>query len=258
MSSTVPTAGATDAWRRLRALKIGDERGWFTYLAANGWIGRYVVRIASTGRLRELHRAEVYHWAHGVATAIGDDAALTAIGRVPALYTIEDTANYLDRTPDTVLNRIREGKLLPILHVTPDAGGVQKLLYTSQVRAYAGGRAAATRWEKIHALLPPPTRIADLADYPGPAPSPDPLPLPAGKQEATRRARTRALMIGDSEGWFEYVAGDPIAGRYQVRTVGNGDRRPHVLPGARVLPWVLGHADHHGHPELVAYREGLG
>ncbi len=258
---------ATDSWRRLRALAIGAREGWFGYVAGDLGAGRHLLQVGD--RLREIQRDETFGWAHGVAAANGKAHLLDDLGLVPPLVSIEQAARDLGITTDGVDYRIAAGKLYP-LYLARARGGRERHLFAAQVRAAVPGRGpkdeitaweagrdeAAAEWLRIRAQLPPTTRIVDMPDYAGPAPSPSPLPLPSGPAESIRCMN--ALIIGDGEGWFEYVHGDPGAGRYLVSVLDNGDDREMTIPGDDVLPWVLGHGDVHGHPELVAYREGLG
>ncbi len=247
---------ATDSWRRLRALAVGAREDWFAYVAGDLGAGRHLLQV--DGRLREIQRDETSGWAHGVAAAHGKAHLLDDLGAVPPLVSIEQAARDLNITTDGVDYRIAAGKLYP-LYLARARGGRERHLFVDQVRAAGGGGPkdeAAARWQAIRAQLPPTTRIVDMPDYAGPAASPSPLPLPSGPAESIRRMN--ALIIGDAEGWFEYVHGDPTTDRYLVSVLDNGSDREMTLPGDDVLPWVLGHADVHGHPELVAYREGLG
>lgn len=244
---------AAESWRRLRALAIGAREGWYGYVAGDLGAGRHLLQVGD--RHREVQRDETFGWAHGVAAAHRKAHLLDDLGLVPDLVSIEQAARALNITTDGVDYRIAAGKLYP-LYLARARGGRERHLFATQVNAALGDDEAAAQWQRTRALLPPTTRIVDMPEYTGPAPSPSPLPLPSGPAESTRRMQ--ALMIGDVEGWFVYVHGDPTADRYMVSVLDNGGDREMTIPGDDVLPWVLGHADVHGYPELVAYRKGLG
>jgi hypothetical protein len=85
------------------------------------------------------------------------------------------------------------------------------------------------------------------------------LPVPTGRNEVTRRYL--ALNAGRDAGWWSYEltsatgSGKAADMRYHV-TLGKRGTVRVLLPG-EVLAWALGVADAKGHPEVVAYREGL-
>ncbi len=245
------------AYRMLLTLQAGATAGWYQYVGANPRSGRYLVSIA--GRRRLLFRDEVIHWVDGVRRARragvslpGDD--ITA----PEMLTRDQAAAILGMTSDGINYHLGRGKLYPLFVLSP-AGGMERMLFAAQVYATIPGnqsRDPVTQWHRIRALLPPPLRYEQvLGGEFVPAASPDPLPIPRGWTEFQRRVQ--ALKIGHSEGWFAYVAGS--ADVYTVEVLRRQAQRSTVtLPAAGVLPWTLGVADHYGHPELVAYREGLG
>lgn len=247
---------ATDAWRRVRILAIGHQRGWFRYAAGDLNAGRHILDLGN-GVLREVLRDEVEGWVFGVGAARGDVAALAAVGEPPALVSIPEAATILGMSEEGVSWRVNERHLYP-LYLARERGGRERYLFAAQVQTQVEEGSDDAGWRAIEALLPPLAPVTKLRDWGGPRPSPDPLPIPPGGKSRDRWVR--ALMIGHQEGWFEYEHIDP---RADVATAtvatGNGDDRLRVtVPGEHILPWVLGHADVHGHPELVAYREGLG
>lgn len=269
---------ADHAWRRIRALWTCHQRGWIEYVAAepkarpisgprtggSRWLVRQPKDAPRPGALRELRREEVIAWAFGVACAHGEPEALDGLDglEAPELITEAQAAALLHLSPDGVRYRLRGGhvgRLYPFYHAAHR--GIVRKLIAAQVRTIAdpNDAAAAAAWEEIRKQLPPPTRFADLPDYRGPAPSPTPLPVDGPTRYPAEETRAiQALMIGDAEGWFRHNHSDAAASRYSVTVHTPTGEIDLTLPGPDVLAWVLGHADTHGHGDLVAYREGLG
>lgn len=74
--------GVPETTRRLRALLMGRERGWWTILPSKNPSATpntivFRVRLASTGEIRNLLAGEVLTWVMGYADAHGAGAEFT-------------------------------------------------------------------------------------------------------------------------------------------------------------------------------------
>jgi hypothetical protein len=262
------------AWYRLRLLAIGHAAGWYEYAGGDLSEGRHVLRLPN-GQWRELRRYEEVGWVRGVADAMhdGHTAEVWANIPIPELWTIQETADALgvteaqinyrfvnDWRPSTFGTGRKRASVDRWLYPVYVLSGNLRVQHTiaAQAKASLGDTAAEAEWQRLRGLLPPTTTIPEVTDYPGPVPSPDPLPF--GNDRPMAR-RAEALTIATNEGWLDFVHGDPQHGRWTVDVpTGNDHVHRRTLQDADmdVLAYVLGHADVHGHPELVAYREGLG
>jgi excisionase family DNA binding protein len=247
-----PTVG--EYFARLRALKIGDEEGWFDYAAGDWKTGRHVVELP-TG-LREVYRDEVFWWVLGLGDGYGHGDLVLEPVEVPELFTVEEAADVLHLSRDGVGYRIRQGQL----HVTFPGG--QRRLIAAEVRATAPGRVPGGRrnayqeWRRLLCTWPPLVHISDLPGYTDPAERGHPLAVPETMPEGQRQIF--ALNLVSASGLIRYLYVDSGRDLYgaSITDVG-GETTRRELPRQAVLPWLQGVADSAGQPGLVAYRPGL-
>ena len=269
-----------ESYRDLRALRVAADAGWCTYVAGDLPVWTHVVAVtpapgsrrAPAPVYRTLTRGEPYWWALGLADAHGAGETVLQLERekLPQLVAVAEAAAMLpakDRwgtvsdeamTVDGVTYNINGGRLYPVYGL-----GRARLLFADQIAAEQATRAGTTtkageekalrarqKWMRLRARFPPDMRLHALDFDVTPVPSPDPLPIRTSLSDDRRR--TQALIIGERNRWFQfqYLDNDQF-----VVMVG---RQKRTLPGAGVLPWVLGMADFRGESVKIAYREDLG
>lgn len=252
------------AWYRLRLLGLGHTAGWYEYAAGDQ--RRSVLRLPESPdtpgrftRWREIHRSEIRGWVRGVADAANDDHTGDAWNLEPSqaatpyMLTTTEAAAALGIKESTVDYRYMNASLYPVYVQRRNA---ERYAIWPQIADQLDLPGWSEEWQRIRSTLPPLTRVEQLTSYPGPVPS-GPLPY---RNERRIGQQMEALTIADAEGWCAYVHGDGRDdGRYTIEVPAGPDHvTTRILTGDDVLPYVLGLADWHGHPELVAYRDGLG
>lgn len=146
--------GVADSWHCLRALHVGHDEGWFTFIGADLDRHTFVLQF-DDGRYRTLrrygtprHRPEGYWWTRGVADRheLGPLIGEILDGQVPSVITASEAANLLpavDRlgraaatamTEPGVLYNVRAGRLYPIY------GPHRRYLFAAQIAADAAAR----------------------------------------------------------------------------------------------------------------------
>ena len=247
---------------RLRALQTAVQEGWCRYVAGNNHADKYTLEVlgapetaAVPGGQRDLLRGEAFWYVLGLGDCFGQgDLVLTPL-EVPALYTMTQAAEVIDRTYNGVDHLMDKGQLYIAY-----PGGTRKLV-AAQVDAFAaeGTPAAAgldVTWRELRAQWPVATRYADLASYePLPTDVNAELPVPTDLPEQHRRAL--ALTLASEAAMLRYLWLDAPEDRFAVAHRIAGERIERVLPGVGVLPYTLGVADGTRHADVVAYRPGL-
>lgn len=264
VTSTQPLA---DAYHRLTTLQHGHVEGWYRYIGADtarglGRQGRrdntaFVVELEN-GQPRGLTDHDLPWWVLGAGCGYGRGQEILDLldQRPPRLLTLDEASEKLSRSVPALKQWLNGGRLYPvhanIRHVNGTAGW-QRYVFAAQVGAILQRRHAVARWAEIRPGLPDLTRLEHLADPPVLAPSPDPLPIAPARWPGQQR---QALQIGHDHGWFRYLGGQPLQASATFDVEIGGE--PLTLPGAGVLPWVLGVADRWGQGLLVTYRAGQG
>lgn len=242
------------AWLRLRTMHVGEQAGWFTYLAGDRPSIEYVLRLPD-GTIRHLRRQPiaVWHgqqvrrnesspWLHGFAAGHRALQLVDAIDPPPATLDTIEAAHQLGITTMALNLRVSAGAVDPIYIARRE-----RRFIAAQIAAIAdpGNPDRAREWSTIRSMLPSTVRPHQINATP--TPPPDPMPVPPGHMEVTRRLA--ALRLGASYGWFVFLHSDPDV--YTVRLPGGTTVE---IPGPSVLPWVWGVGDAHGCGHLVAYR----
>lgn len=243
------------AWRRLRALQIGQEHRWYTYLGGSRQTGYYVLRLPD-GTVRHLHRNHIttYHcqetrrnessaWLHGLACGHGNPTAFDDIEQPPPTVGTDEAARLLGIREVTLTLRVRSGTLTPFYMARRE-----RRFLLAEINAVTDPHnpQARAEWDRVRALLPSTVRPNQLLNA-EPTPPPDPLPVAESKIEAPRRLA--ALNIGADQGWYRYTHTS-----YDTYTVDVTRRHSVEIPAPSVLPWVWGFADARGAGAQAMYR----
>lgn len=284
--SQINSTGVADAVLELFAMRAVEDLDLAEYVAGEPAEARHTL-LTNSGAYRVLLRGEPAAWCDGLASAAGYPQLIPDLAArpVPKVLTLAQAAQLLPSLadPDAALStygaKNAAQTLYPLYAANLLSRGRQRYLFELEVRAVAAERrltvaergterrprarlskaAAAAReeWLALRRQLPTPIREhmaeVDLA----PAASPDPLPLDPDRLSASALCLD-GLTIAHQEGWLVYrhPTGEGRAYAVQLETPDGPVSRE--IPQERVLPWLLGVADWHGRPELVAYRPGLG
>lgn len=288
---TDPT-GATDAIVELFALRAVDDLSLAQYVAGEPAEARHTMRLlrpAGTVRYRTLLRGEPTGWCDGLACAAGHPDLVPSIGQwpMPRVLTFAEAAELLPSLADPEASLSTYGvanaaqKLYPLYANNLSARGRQRYLFELDVKAEAAERRLAARraerrpaemvrrsaerargeWLALRRLLPPPIR-EHMVEVDLTTPTPGRRRLVLDPEVLSVAALCLdGLAIAEREGWLAYCWPGPGGRSHVVQVpVQDGDGVRWVerqLPQERVLPWLLGVADWHGRPDLVAYRPGL-
>lgn len=242
------------SWERQRMLRIGEDVGWYNYLAGDPVASRYVVRL-NTGQVRVLNRDTVLRIPGGievrrdeplawtVGQAFGRNAwqVLDRIGRLPRLYDRPKVSELLDMSKPTVNAHTRAGRLRALFYARH-----RRYYFADQIDGMCGDPAAQQRWEDLRFLLPNTIRPDQITFRE--SVSPEPLPIPEVAHDLAGERNMHALHTAEHHGWLQYIARNKtdytiIIGGLQLD-----------VPGAAVLPFVWGVGDAHGQGDRVAYR----
>ncbi len=247
-----PAADDTDrAWRRLRALRIGEQLGWYDYLAGDRRNGKYALRLDGnvtrvlhrealfSRAYGELRRDEVLPWLIGFAASQGNPYLFDAMPPAPPTVDATEAARLLGLSAVAVNVRVMSGKLNPLYIARRE-----RRFLTAELAAATGGPEERAAWDRVRADLPPTIRLDQVSI--NEAPSPDPLPVALAVAETPRCID--ALMRGADLQFWRYVHGGQDT--YTVELGGKLLR----LPSLAVLPWAWGYADGLGRGEEMAYR----
>jgi len=285
-SQSDPT-GITDAIVDLFAMRAVHDLPLARYVAGEPAEARHTMRLPAgddegEGRYRTLLRGEPAGWCDGLATAAGFPELVPALAArpMPRVLTFVEAAGLLPSLADPEASLTTYGlanaaqKLYPLYANNINARGRQRYLFELDVKAAAAERRLATaerpsarlrqavaaakaEWLALQRLLPVPIR-EHMVDVD--------LSLPPGRVRlaldpevlSTAALCLDGLLIAERQGWLVYLHPGP-AGRSYVVSVADrdGGRVERELPQERVLSWLLGVADWHGRPDLVAYRSGL-
>jgi hypothetical protein len=243
------------SWQRQRLLRLGEDAGWYTYLAGDALAGRFVLRLPD-GVVRvltrdtllrsgacEARRDEPTAWIVGQAYGHGRQDLLERIGALPAVYDRAETARRLGVAEPTINAHTRSGRLQPLFHARR-----RRHYFADQIDAMNGDTAAAARWDELQVGLPATTRIDEITfrqDRPR-----RPLPVYPIAADHVGARNNLALNLAEGLGWLTFLAAGHDGASYTIEVA--GDRLE--LPGFAVLPFVWGLGDAHGKGDKVAYR----
>ena len=272
--ATPDRTGIGGAYRELRSIRTIDDVGLATYKAGAPDEGRHVLQLPR-GTYRTLLRDESAPWCDGLDVASGHSRVAELAGAaVPKLLTLNEASDHLPISRFELNRLTRAGGLYPLYGRTERGQGRVRYLFASQVhlealtRQLEGARSrrrnlekqreeALTVWLAQRRLLPPPIHESTVDVDLRPLPSPNPLPLdPSGSPEP--RLCIEALLRADEAGWLEYRHPTDTGDAYVVVVHLAGVQVKRRIPQRWLLAWLLGVADGHGRPDLVAFRLGLG
>jgi hypothetical protein len=241
------------SWERQRALRLGEDAGWYTYLAGDPVLGHYVLQLPD-GRVRvltrdvllratgaEYRRDEPLAWVAGQAYGHGNPQLLERIGPLPRLYDRPRVSELLGMTKPTVNAHTRSGRLRALYYARH-----RRHYFADQIDAMRGDPAAGQRWELLRFQLPNTIR-PDQITY-REAPPPRPLPVPEVPRDLAGERNMHALRLAEQYGWLRFVAGN--RNTYTI-TIDNVELE---VPAFGVLPFVWGLGDARGQGDRVAYR----
>jgi hypothetical protein len=241
------------SWERQRMLRIGEDVGWYQYLAGDPVGSRYVLKL-TTGQVRVLHRDtllrtttgevrrdEPVAWVCGQAFGRNAFGVLDRIGPMPRLYDRPTVSTLLDMTKPTVNAHTRAGHLRALYYARH-----RRHYYADQIDGMLGDTAAQARWEDLRFLLPNTIRPDQI--HFRESPSPEPLPIPEITHDLAGERNMHALHTAEHHGWLQYIARNKTA--YTI--IIGGIQLD--LPSAAILPFVWGVGDAHGQGDRVAYR----
>lgn len=214
---------------------------------------------------RVLDGVEILGYARGALAAAGlHNRIPTHVRPQPVMYSVEEaaaeftTATVNDRTgvahltKDGIISRISTGRL-EVVYLRRR----ERAIFADEIAAI---RHDATdedqlRWQDTRERFGLPYRM-EITDAHIPAAAGT---LPINPNKPFILGAAKAVMIADREGWLEYHAPleDPEGDvEFHIPYIGGAAV---TEPASRILPWLLGVADHVGPhaAELIAYRPGL-
>lgn len=292
-NASADLTGVHAAFLELAALRAVDDAGLARYVAGEPAEARHVMALPRSDgsvRYRTLWRNEAAAWCDGFACAAGQPDLIPSVAALPmpTLLTIAAAAIRIQSSASTggasmtvqgVHHLIATGQLYPLYGRKDTGEGLERYLFADQVKVIVAHRrgltatskaqisrwqraeeAAQAQWLTVRRRLPAPIRTGMVDVDIRPLPSPDPLPL---HQDARPTARSldglvTGLMAAHNRGWLRYLYPAEDGRSFVVAVDQPAGERQRSLPQARVLAWLLGVADWHEHPELVAYRPDLG
>jgi|KBSSwiStaDraftv2_1062776.scaffolds.fasta_scaffold62698_4 hypothetical protein len=273
-----------EAILELFAMRAVHELGLARYVAGEPALARQVLALNPAGRprtFRTLIRDEPVAWCDGLACAAGYTGLIPALaaGPWPRVITPRDAAQLLPKVADPSATVGTYGAeylaraMYPLYAHNRLSRGLARYLFVDEVQAEAATRRLAAqptqaaqsaadtareRWWALLRRLPTPARPRTVGADLTPVASPEPLPLDPGELSLADRC-VAGLMVAHRQGWLTYLHPGPAGHSYLVRVANvDGDEVDREIGQARVAAWLLGVADFHGYPELVAFRDGLG